>query len=317
MIKAWMRELKIILTSTSLRKRVTFGTDYEKEGDSLNITVDGYKYLSSLKDNVSVKIDNLTYKEVVELISGQFYDIEIKAGYRDSGAHTIFKGSVLYISNLLGDRKTNTVVILCASRLVAAYGQSRMNLGLQSGINMYAALNFLCKRAGVRNSNVSEEFKNKIIREASEVNTTLGSFLDTFVNSNNFIINSDATGNADVSVWDPYRKDNRVIKLEASTIILTSGYPTLSSDGLKISLMLTFNFMPGDTIQVDNSIIDIGVESKDQVNENRGFFLDESGKYMIYEIEYHLTNRGSAFSLNMLCKARNLVSKISGVEGYK
>lgn len=314
-MKAWMRKLVVILKSSKLKKTITFGNEDEYE-DTLNIDIVGYKYLSSLKDNFVVKISNLTYKEIVTLISGQYYDIEIKAGYISSGINIIFKGSVLYISNALNDRKTHTCIILCTSNLVAKFGQNRMNLSLQSGINMYSALKFICKQAGIQNSNVNEEFKNKIIHETVNVSSTVSSFLDNFCTNNSFVINSDSSYGTDISIWNPYRKDNRLIKLDDTKIILTSGYPKLTSDGLSIELLPTYNFMCGDTIQLDNSIIDISVYSKEETYSNLGYYLDETGKYMIYQIEYHLQNRNSDFSIKMLCKSRNLISRLTGIEGY-
>lgn len=308
-MRAWMRQLQVVLTSTTLKHKMIFGANSLNGTDDLHIHVDCHKYLSSLKDAGTVQIDNLTYKEITQLIKGQYYDIEILVGYKTSGIHTIFKGGVLYMSNILGDRKSSTLYIFFASQLVAKYGQSRLNLTLNSGINMYSALDFLCKRAGIRNSNVSEEFRNRIVRETTTTSQTIGNIIDRITASNNFVVQSDASyGNA-LSIWSPYRKDPRVIKIEPSTIILTAGYPQLDSSGLHMSLMPTFNFMCGDTIVIDNTMIDLGITSANNRDFNLGYYLDENGKYIIYQIDYSLDNRGSNFSLNLLCKARSLMSK--------
>lgn len=309
MIKAWMRDIEVILTSSKLKQRMIFSTS---SNVSLNIKISGYKYLSALKDNFTVKITNLTYKEILTLISGQFYDIEIKCGYKSTSTFTIFKGAVIYISNILTDRKSNEVIILCGNKITAAYGQARMNMTLQSGINMYSAINFICKRAGVQNAYIDEDFKYRIIREVTSANQTVGSFMDLFSSNNCFLVQGDSSYGSNISVWDPYRKDTRKIVLDSSKIILTSGYPTLTSEGLRISLLPTFNFMPGDTIVIDNSILNIGVDSMNDISENRGYFMDESGQYIIYEIEMQLENRGSAYSMNMLCKSKNLMNRIVG-----
>lgn len=309
MQKAWMRLIQIVLTSSTLKRRMVFGFNSTIGADDLHITVTMTKYLSTLKDKGVVQIDNLTYKEVTQLIKGQYYDIEILTGYKGGGLHTIFKGGVSYISNMLGDRKSNVVYIFFASQLVAKYGQRRLNLTINSGINMYAALKFLCERAGIPNSNVSEEFKNLVVRETITTSSTIGSIIDKITASNNYVAQSDASyGNA-VSIWSPYRKDARTIVLDNSTIILTNGYPSLDSSGLHLSLMPTFNFMCGDTIVIDNSIIDIGISSYNTRELNVGYYLDENGQYVVYQIDYVLDNRGSSFSMNMLCKAKSLISK--------
>lgn len=316
--RAWMRELEIILTSTKYQKKMVFGTNWKKGKPDLNISVTGTKYLSSLKDRMTVTITNLTYREITELISGQFYNIEIKAGYRKdyqtSGAHTIFKGGVLYISNVLGDRKSNDVVILCASEMVARYGQNRLNLSLNSGINMYSAISFILARAGISSNKayIDEDFKSRILKENEIANGKVGSWLDTLCNTNNFVVNTDGILGSDVAIWSPYRRDIRKIKLTNSTIILTGGYPSLDSDGLKLSLMPTFGFAPGDTIEVDNSIIDIGTRDESEALKNIAQFMDRDGNYIVYQIDVNLENRGSNFSYNLECKAKSLWSNILG-----
>lgn len=306
-MEAWKRELKVVLTSTLLKKKITFG---ESKKTNLRISITGNKYLSSLKDSFTIKITNLTYNEIIQMIRGNYYDIEIYAGYQSLGSHRIFKGGVLYITNSYETDKSHVANILCTSNLIAKYGQSRMNLGLKSGINMYAAISFLCKRAGIQNPNIDEDFKNRLIREASDISSTVGSWLDNFATNNNFVLNSDESLNHQVSIWNPYRKDSRLIILDSSKIILTNGYPTLSSEGLYMTVLPTFNFMPGDTIQIDNSIIDISVTSNSTRYSNVGYYLDEKGQYMIMQIEYSLQNRGSGFSLRLLCKAKSLVRQL-------
>lgn len=316
MAKAWMRQLQVILTSNALRKRMIFGTNDNRGKDDLSISITGTKYMSSLKDAFTIKLVNLSYFEICELINGQYYDVEIKAGYKSAGLHTIFKGGVLYISNVFGDRKSSECMIFCASNLIAKYGQSRMNLGLNSGINMYAGIKFIANAAGIENSNVDESFKLKIFRSCEEATGTLANWLDIFCNSNNVCINTDASYSTDFTIFNPLRKDARIIKLTSNTIILTSGYPTLTNEGLNICLMPTFNFMCGDTIVLDNSIIDIGITNASDYSKNYGYYMDKEGKYLIYRIDYALENRSGDFSIKMLCKSKSLVTSTLGGLGY-
>ena len=62
-MEAWKRELKVILTSTLLKKKITFG---ESKQTNLRISITGNKYLSSLKDSFTLKITNLTYNEIIQ-----------------------------------------------------------------------------------------------------------------------------------------------------------------------------------------------------------------------------------------------------------
>lgn len=312
-MKAWIRKLEVILTSTKIKKQMLFGTDDKQQ---LNISVNGGKYLSTMKDNFVVKISNLTYYEIVQIIQGEYYNIEIKCGYRTSGSETIFKGYVLYVSNKLEDRKTNTVYIICASQLVGLYNSKRLNLTLNSGINLYSAISFICKRSGIRALNIDDAFKHRFITEITTINNTAGEYINNIIgNSSSFVGNSDTSGDNVVSIWDSSRKDARKITIREDNIILTGGYPTISSEGLTITLMPTFNFIPGDVIVIDNALIDLSITSKNEINSNPGYFLDKSGEYMIYEIQYALSNRSDEFSIQILAKSKSLLSNITGTGG--
>lgn len=315
--KAWMRILTVSFTSKKLKNKLVFGENYlnGKEDLSINVTIN--KYMSSLKDTASIKITNLTYAEIVRLIDGEYYEVEIKAGYRNSGPKTVFKGEMLYISNSLDDRKSNTAIILCASKLVAKYGQSRLNLSLNSGINMYSALKFICKKAGIPNSNVSTQLKKTMIEEIITTNDTAASWIDKLCNkNNNYIVNSDSIDDSTLTIFDAKKSSGRIFNLTSNIVQLVGGQPQLNKDGLKISLIPTIPIKCGDTIQIDNSLIDIHLNSKEQIQNNPGYYLDKEGMYMVYEISYFLQNRGANFTATLTCKSRNLVSNlIGGING--
>lgn len=309
MAKAWIRVLEVRLTSSLLKRQLVFGS-----GESeLNIEVQGTKYMSTLKDTCVVRISNLTYKEIVQIIQGKFYDVEVKAGYRNSNIQTVFKGGVLYVSNAINDTKTNTIILVCTSQMIAKYGQSRLNLSLNSGINLYSAIKFIARRAGIPNSNVSTQFKKQFLQDVVNVNENAASWIDNLCSDNSsFIVNSDSIVDSVFSVYDSNKSNARVIKLNNDNINLIGGYPRLTSNGLSLSIMPTFSFMCGDVIQIDNSIIQIPVASKEEVQKNYGYYLDKDGMYMIFEIEYSLQNRGPDFSFNLNCKTRSLISNFIG-----
>lgn len=296
--KAWIRDLQVKLTSSSLHKTITF--------KDFDISIVGSKYMSCIKDKFTIKIKNLTYSEILQLINGKYYTIEILCGYKSIGAQSIFKGSVIYMSYQQDDPTTNTIIILAGSKLVAQYGQSKMNMSLNSGINMYSAIKFLCKRAGIRNANVNEKLKYRILKESISTQEAIGNSIQSFANIMEFATNSEGTNNNDVTILDPSNSSNRVIKIDSSNLILVSGYPKLSSDGLTLSTLPIFNFVPLDVIQLDNSLIDLSVESNDSSNFNKSMFLDKDGKYMIIQIDYDLANRSSEYRLTITAKARSL-----------
>jgi len=311
MMKAWMRVLGIIVSSTKFKKTVSYGFN---EIDNLSINISGTKYLSSLKDNFSIRIDNLPYIEVVKLINNEFDRISIMCGYQYGTSSCIFDGAILNISNEKIDASTNSVIFVCCAKILGLFNR-RMNLSLSSGINMYSALSLICRQAGINNPKISTELKGRIIQNTLNISGSAASIIDTICKSNkNVLSQSDSSNTATISIWDSTRTSQRVIELNPRTIIVANGYPTLSSDGLTIYVMPTFNFMPGDVIKLDNAYINVSQSSKQEVlsDPNIGMWFDEKGEYMIYQISYNLSNRGNSFSLQMLCKKRSLSTMLTG-----
>lgn len=315
MLKAWMRVLTVKLTSKKFNKQLIFGENWKNGGIDLNISVSGTKFLSPMEDECIVRITNLTYKEIVTIINGEFYDIEIIAGYRNANIFTIFKGGVLYVSNELGDRKSNDVVIICTNNLVAKFGQNKLNISLNSGINMYGAIKLITEKAGIKNTYIDEKFKNMVLRESQAQTESITSWLDILASGNGLVVNGDSSEGNDLSIWNPSISNSRVINLKSDNIILTGGYPTLDSNGLKLALMPTINLCPGDTIILDNSIIDIGTSSRDEAVKNIGQFLDRDGKYVIMEIDFDLQNRSSEFSYKIKARAKSLWNRLGDLYG--
>ena len=310
--KAWIRDLQVKLTSASLHKTMTFGAEHLKGKQDFDISVEGSKYMSYLKDKFTIRIKNLTYGEVLQLVNGKYYSIEILAGYKSQGAQSIFKGSVIYMSNQQDDPTTNTVIILAGSKLVAQYGQSKMNMSINSGINMYSAIKFLCKRAGIKNANVNEDFKYRILQESVSAQDNIENSLQNFADQNGFVGNSEGTDNNVLTILDPKKNNSRVIKLDETNIVLVSGYPKLSSDGLTLSTLPVFNFKPLDIIQLDASLIDMSVDSYQPSDFNKAIFLDKDNKYIILQIDYDLANRDRQYRLSITAKARSLYLKNGG-----
>lgn len=309
---AWGRILIVKFISKTVKKQMVFGNNFINGQEDLSIDVSIHKEMSPLSDSATIRLKNLTYKEIIQLINGKYYDVEVWAGYRTYGAQRVYKGNVIYISNSLDNRKSNTAIILCGSELVARYGQRRLNVSINSGINLYSALNYVCKKAQIPNSNISPQFKKKFVQDILTVDQTVGSFFKTLTDSNSsFIINSDSSANnSAINLFNANESDNRIIKLTDKTINLIGGTPQLNKDGLNISVIPTYSFMCGDTIQLDNSLIDISVSNRSEINQNKAYYLDKDGCYMIYNMDYHLQNRGSEFSINIIAKTRSLVSSI-------
>ncbi len=318
-VKAWMRVLRITLATKSPGqngKNKQLVIEEDSFGVGLAIDVTGNKYMSTLKDNCTVKISNLRYAEIVQIIMGQYYNIKIECGYKSSSLMTVFDGGVMYISNLRESVDTNTVTLLCASHLVASYGQRRINLSFNSGINLYSAINFVCKVGGVPNPNISTQFKKKFLDEITNAsNQTAAEWVYDQTNKNgSYISSSDCVGNSFMTMFDANKSNSRVIKLNTDTLLFTNGFPRLTADGLVFSVMPTFAFQCGDTIVMDNAIIQINVDSQREAMKNLGGLLDKNGQYMIFEIHYMLQNRGQNFYFEIRAKTRSRISAYLGKE---
>lgn len=312
-VKAWMRVLRITLTTKApgengKNKQLVF--EDNSSGIGLAIDVSGNKYFGTLKDNCTIKISNLSYDKIIQIISGQFYNIKIECGYKSSTTQTIFEGGVMYISNLRESVDTNTVTILCASHLVATFGQRRINLSFNSGINLYSAINFVCKVGGVPNPNISTQFKKQFLEDIKNApNQTAAEWIYNETTKRGSVISSsDCVGNSFMTIYDASKSNCRIIKINNDTLLLTNGYPKMTTDGLVFSVMPTFAFQCGDTIVMDNALIQINVDSQSDTIKNLGGLLDKNGQYIIYEMHYELQNRGYNFYIEIYARTRSKVS---------
>lgn len=308
----WIRIIEVRLRSKLTNKQIIFGGFNENQ---LNITVKINKYISALKDKGVATISNLTYAQIVELILGQYYLIEIWAGYKTQGLQCFFKGEVSYISDKIQARRDNTCYILFASKMVAGYSQQRMNLNLNSGINLYGAFNYICLTNGISTSHLSPSLKNEFLQEVTENYGTPATLCEQLAaNSRTFSIDTDESIDGAGVVNCSDLSDKRYIKIDANTINFTKGNPTLDKDGLHITLLPTFVFKPGDIIVIDNAILDISISDPEQVASTfKSNYLDRNGAYMIIEMDYNFMNRGDTFEINIKARSLNIIANIVGV----
>ena len=315
-MNCFYRKIQLVFTSDTLKKQLTIGSSNDEFEDEVDIEIEGTKYLSSLKDVFTINIYNLTYNEMSQLINGRYYDIEIRAGYRNSNIMTIFKGSVIYISNDKYELNTNRCIILCGSNFIAKFGQQRMNLSLNNGLNLYDATNFILKRAGLKNIKIDESLKSRVIKETESLKESPQSWIETFCDSNGLISNVDSTSGTDISIISAYKTNNRLISLTSDNIILTGGFPKINSDGLELTCLATFNFIPGDVIQIDNSLINTSVDSYNKASDlMNSIYIDVDGKYLVYEITYKLSNTTGDFTCLLKARAKSLYNSISQYQG--
>ena len=313
MKRAWLRVLQVTLKSQKLGRQMTFGSLNQTTGWEPSIEVKGYKYVGFMKDNCTITINNMDYSKIVELMSGEYFDVQVDCGYVDGSIFTIFRGSVLYISNNVDDRETNVVTILCGSELLGRFSKNRLKLNFNSGINLYSAIQFMCKLQGIKQTNISTQLKKQFVQEIMNVNDNASGFLESLMEmGTSFVGNSDASLGSTFSFFDASKTSGRIIRINNQLVDITNGHPHLNEDGLTLTVSPTQLYLCTDIIQIDNSIIQLEeVTSTDQLSRMYGIYLDKDGQYMIHQIQYSLANRGSAFSLNLNCKSRALVSKLN------
>lgn len=319
MTTVWGRVLRVVFSSRLRKERIEYST--EDETRSLAIEIEGKKYLSALRDEFLISIYNLPYSEILKLIKHEFNEVEIYAGYKTTSVTRIFKGSVFYISNERDSRETNTAHFICVSNLLNLY-RGKMNLSLNSGINMYSAINYVLRNAGVVNSNVSEEFKRHVLRDVTEFKGTASTIIDLLSNENRNIVGQvDSSGGSDITLWNLNLTDRRRVVIDSSKGMIINGFPKITSEGVNFESLPVFNYMPGDMLLIDNHLIDISILSLSEAQRlNVGIQLNHSdtstkGEYLLYHIRYSLTNTDGSFKVKLYAKSKTLYSNIIGSGG--
>lgn len=309
----WMRQIEVRLTSNITKRRIVFGGT---DKNQLSISIKGNKYLSALKDNGVISISNLTYAQIVELIIGEYYNLEIWAGYRTQDLQCFFKGAVSYISDKIQARRDNTCYILFASQMVASFSRARMNLNLNSGINLYAAINYICLTNGIGTSHLPNSLRNEFIKEVISAYGTPATLCEQLANNTGkFSLDTDNSIDGAGVVNCTTFEDKRQIRINPDTINFTKGNPTLDKDGLHMSLLPTFCFKPGDIIYIDNSILDVSISDANQLSSTfKSNYLDANGAYMIIELDYNFENRGTTFEINIKARSLNIIANITGAD---
>lgn len=309
----WMRQIEIRLYSDLTKKKIVFGGD---QPNQLAMRVSVEKHLSALKDRGVAEISNLTYAQITELILGQYYSIEIWAGYRTQQLQCYFKGAVSYISDQIRARRDNTCYILFASKMVAAYSQQRMNLNLNSGINLYAAFNYICLTNGISTAHLSPDLKNHFLSEVTSNYGTPATLCEQLAaNESTLTIDTDESIDGCGVVDCTELANKRQIRINPDTINFTKGNPTLDKDGLHITLLPTFCFKPGDIILIDNAILDVSINDATAVASTfKTNYIDSNGAYMIMELRYEFENRGEEFGVAVRARSVNIIANVTGAK---
>lgn len=312
MADSWRRILRVELISVKLKSKIVLG---DLEEQNLAMTINGSKYPAMLKDKGVISIMNLDYSTILKIQLGEYYKIKIFAGYKGSNfanpgvGFELFNGSVAYISVKVKSRYDWECYINYASDVVAQYSQNRMNLAFNSSINVFTAIDYVCGASGMKSYTIDPDLKNQFINQVNEYFDKAATILDsTTINAGTYLISSDGTDGSVIDVTSSRGK--RVIILNPDLVPFINGNPTLSSDGLSMTVLPIFNFKVGDVIQIPNSIIDFSSSNAEAYNN--GFasnYIDKNGRYMIIEINYQLGNRSDTFQFQIKGRALSIIKQ--------
>ena len=346
-MKCWMRLLQIELTSkinphlkmvfgnTKLqtKRKYEHGVPSPTINDSLTIKVDGAKYPATNKDKGTLTICNLTYETIIKIKTMQYYMIKIYCGYQsmDEKPFPIFEGEIAYMSPKIYSNHDVEVYIIYTSALVARYSQNRMNFSLNSGVNLYAAMNYMLASQGVQKKNIDSRLKNAFINEYKTLYGKASTILDsaTLNNVGDYSISTDGIDGNVIDITT--LKGKRTILVNEKFLPIGSGNPTVTSEGLSMTLLPVRNFKVGDILKINNALINTSISSAESVpstfNTN---YLDASGGnlvnvdgsynkeasygyYMIVEMHYTLENRGNSFQYQIKGRALSIIKNLAGV----
>ncbi len=307
----WVRNIKVVLTSKINGEQIVF-----KSGNpELNISIQGTKNLALNKDKGTVTITNIPYDLIISIVSGQFYNIEIYAGYgKDTEPERYFKGEVSYISQKINTRRDVDTYITYASSYVANFSQQRISFNLNSGINIYAAIEYMARESNINKIRISPSLKKYFTNRVNNLDGQAGNLIEQIASQSDqtFYLSTDESDD-DFYIDCTTLNDKRRIEIDPNMIILTKGNPTISEVGLKATFLPLINFKPGDIIIFPNYLIDASISDANSVvtTFNANFF-SPTGQYMIRELSYNFQNRGTIFELNITAIALEILTGITG-----
>lgn len=320
MIRTWIRILYVTFYNENNTYSVTIGktTDDSKKPA---IQVTGNKYLSLIKDNFTIKIYNLSYKNLIDIMERKLFRVRIYAGYlnnqdpRDFEGKKIFDGGVINIVNDKRDWRDNVASFVCASRLVAKAQEWRCNLTFASGINLYSAINYIGTRAGMVNMNISKDFKYRFRSVVSSAESSPASYLDQISNEDNqYFFNSDSSEDSDITATNVGNQALRIIDIEAGKGMIIGDAPELTSNGLTWDSLPVYNYMPGDLCKIDNSLINLA-SGTDSFSGSQGTpnatYFSKQGYYYIFDLSYNLSNTNGQFLVKIHAKSKDLFDNVT------
>lgn len=321
MVKIWTRLLYLNFINDETGETITIGKTID-DSQKPRIEISGTKYMSCVKDNFKIQIYNMTYLQMYLISKRQLYHVEIYAGYLNGqsyfnfNAPKIYDGYMLNMVNSKKSYKDNVTTFIVTSKLVAQSQQWRMNISFQSGVNLYSMMKYIGEKAGMTNMNISESFKDMFNADVASCDTSASSYLEKISEtSNTTFMTTDSTSDSEISIFDlsDESRSRTTILIDASKGMLIDT-PEINSSGLTMTSLPVTNYLVGDTIKLDNSLINSG-EGQDSYSTSikvpNSVYINAEGLYYIWQVDYTLSNANGDFKVKLTCKNKEIFNNLT------
>lgn len=322
MVKLWIRLLYLEFINDDTGENLIIGKTVD-DSKKPRIEVSGTKYISSVKDNFKIQVYNMTYLQIYTIQKRQLFHVKIYAGYLNGQSYFDFTAPVVYdgyVMNLLNSKRQysdNIVTFIVTSKLVAKAQQFRLNISYQSGVNLYAMAKYIGEKAGMTNSNISESLQNTFANDLASCDTSAANYLEQIANSDNSVfVSTDSTSDSEFSIFDLSDEDRSrtTIVIDPSKGMLIDDAPEINSSGLTFESLPVVQYLIGDVINIDNSLINVA-SGQDTYSESmkvpNAVYLNAQGLYYIWQVDYKLSNANGDFKLTLTCKNKEMFENIT------
>lgn len=322
MVKLWTRLLYLEFINDDTGQTLTIGKTID-DSNKPRIEITGSKYISSLKDNFTIKVYNMTYLQIYTIQKRQLFHVKIYAGYLNGQnyfnfeAPNIYDGYVLNILNSKKEYKDSIATFIVTSKAVAKAQQFRLSISYQSGVNLYSMAKYIADKAGLENSVISESLKTTFSEDLASCDTSATTYLDLIANSENSVfVTTDSTSDSDFSLIDlsdEYRPRTTII-IDPSKGMLIGDAPEINSSGLTFDSLPVVTYLVGDLINIDNAYVNVasGQDNYSATTKTpNAVYLNAQGLYYIWQVDYSLSNTNGDFKLHLTCKNKELFDNLT------
>lgn len=323
-MKTWMRILYVTFSKWDDNKAIVYGKTWD-DSKKPRIEVTGTKYLSTIKDNFTIRIYNLPYDEVLKIQLEKKFHVCIYAGYVGDQPYgnfvgeKIFDGGLINITSNKGNFKDQITSFVCASRTIAQQQEYRLNISLCSGMNMYSAINYICNISGIKRVSISDEYKYRFLKEIQSSSNSVTSYVDYLSQTNNDqLVIADSSTGSELS-FATSNSSKEVIVLDPRTGMVINNQPEITSAGVTWESLPIRNYTCGSLVKIDPSYLNVssGQDNKDSFINGapNTYYISSSGLYYISQLDYTLSNSSGSFEIKITAKSKDLYDTAIGNSG--